>query len=467
MSIRILSLLLLLPGLAYPQVDPSKLPVVKSGPAAITKRYFQAEYGVTYLTLANGLQVALRPTTGHSAYPADTAVYVKVERLHRPASYTNADLTALRVGGHLVRKAGIANLNGKELDQYLKANSIYLVGTGSRFSTGVDLQMGRSQLEAGFHMLHAFFTQPSSDTAAYRLALTELIATYRRPDATPSAEMAISDSIHRVLYCPGDRLTVDDLLAVNPARVYGLVKQAYGDASRFRCTLAGNFDLETVIGWLQQYMGNLPSAARKSPPRVVDDCSFPIRRLQKVVYIPQATTAVVSQLFLVTYKTVNPGNTKLIEALSSMLRKRLQERLLPSQPGSRVLVTKESGGIVNGTSRQNRRVGIRVTIDCKPTAVDSVKTLIRTELNSLAEEEIAQSELAALKNANSQRNPSLNENGYAWNLMLWSSIFADKWPIQSNTGALPVSPATLRQTARSVATTSDVISLTFLPDSGR
>lgn len=467
MNFRTLLLFLLLPNLAYSQADSLELPVVKLSPIAITKRYFQTEYRITYITLANGLQVALRPTTGDSRYPADTAVYVKIERPHQPASYTDADRTALRVGGYLVRKAGIANLNGNKLSQYLRRNKINLVGTGNRFSTGINLQTGRSQLETALRVLHAFFTQPSSDTSAYQLALNELIADYRRPQPNPSVETIISDSIRHVLYCSGDRLVADDLLAVNPTQVYGLVKQAYGDASQFRCTMTGNFDLETAIGWLQQYLGNLPSTNRPARPLLVDDCSFPITRLRKVIYASKATTAVVNQVFLVTYRTVKPGDIKLVEALAYILRKRLNERLLQNRLSSRVLVRKESGGIVNGTSRRNRRVGISIMATCKPTAVDSINAIIRAELNHLVQTEIADSDLVEFKNAESQQNTLMKENGYLWNLILWSSIFADKWPIQSNAGALPVSPATLRKTARSFATTKDVISLTFLPESGR
>ncbi|CCH55379.1 zinc protease [Fibrisoma limi BUZ 3] len=461
-----------LPALAFAQPDSDTLRLPKLTPVGIAKRQFQAEFDITYVTLANGLQVALRPVTGNSTNPADSNVYIKLERLHRPTAYSGRDVTTLRIASYLVRMSGVANLDPGQLETYLKNRRIYVSPTGNRFSTGFDLQTGKSQLEAAFQVLHAFVTQPSADTSAYRAALRKLIAGYRRPATIrparePSLEEIVSDTLRQVLNCPGDQLTVDDLADISPVRAQALFREAFGNANQIRCTITGNFELESVIGLLQQYPGNWPSTAKKTRLQLRDDCSFPVSRLQKVYYLPKATSAVVSEVHLTTYKTVAPGETKLIEVFARIFRKRLSERLKQDGLSGQVLVAKESGGLINGVSQRNRRVGLLVQVTCQPDQVDAVNAVVNAELKRLLQEPITDAEVEPFKARAAQNEAYARRSGYVWNLLLWSSIYAGDWPIQSNAGAKAATAENLQNTARRFATTKDVISVTFLPESRR
>ena len=461
-----------LPALAFAQPDSDTLRLPKLTPVGIAKRQFQAEFGITYVTLANGLQVALRPVAANTTNPADSSVYIKLERLHRPTAYSGRDVTTLRIASYLVRMSGVANLDPGQLETYLKNRRIYVSPTGNRFSTGFDLQTGKSQLEAAFQVLHAFVTQPSADTSAYRAALRKLIAGYRRPATIrparePSLEEIVSDTLHRVLNCPGDRLTAEDFTGLSPARAYALFREAFGNANQIRCTITGNFELESVIRLLQQYPGNWPSTAKKTRLQLRDDCSFPVSRVQKVIYLPKVTSAVVSEVYLTTYRTVAPGETNLVDVFARILRNRLGEHLKQDGLSGRVLVTKESGGLVNGVSQQNRRVGVLVKVTCQPDQVSGVKAAIDSEMKRLLQEPITDSEAEPYKVRAAQNEAYASRSGYVWNLLLWTSIYAGDWPIQSNAGAKAATAENLQNTARRFATTNDVISVTFLPESRR
>ncbi|RIV18462.1 insulinase family protein [Fibrisoma montanum] len=470
-----LLLFCLLPALAFAQPAADTLRLPKLTPVAIAERQFQAEFGVTYVTLANGLQVALRPVTGNTTNPADSSVYIKLERLYQPTAYSGRDLTTLRIASYLVRKSGVANLNARQLESYLKSRRMYMTPTGNRLSTGVDLQTGKSQLEAAFQVLHAFVTQPSADTSAYRAALTGLIAGYRRPATNvtirrarePSLEEIVSDTLRHVLNCPADQLTADNLADISPGRAYALFREAYGNANQIRCTIAGNFELEAVIRLLQQYPGNWPSSTKKTRLKLRDDCSFPVSRLQKVSYLPKAGSAVVSEVLLTTYRTVVPGETNLVDVFARVFQKRLSERLKQGGLSNQVLVARQPGGIVNGVSRQNRRVGVLVKVTCQPEQVNGVKAVLGTELKRLLQEPITDAEAEPYKARAAQNEAYANQSGYFWNLLLWTSIYAGDWPMQSNTGAKVATAKHLQDTARRFATTRDVISLTFLPESRR
>ena len=454
------------------QTDVTQLISPELKEVAIVNHIHQPELNITYLTLANGVRIALRLMVGKEGSFVDSSVYIRAESLNRQGQYTGHDNVNAQIGGYLMRYAGVANLNHQQFNQFLKEHKTHFESNGSHLSVGIDLKTDPSHVKAALQAIYAFYTKPRSDRSVIRFALDELIKRYQQQQPDTSLESITSDSLRQVLSRKGSYLNAASLQKANPRRAVNLAKERFASAQDFVFTIVGPCSPEEIIPLLQRYLGNLPTSKTSNRPKVDDDGSFPDPQLKRTIYLPNASTAVIERVFLTTYAQVEAGQNNLDQAYVSYLSSRIKQQLAKTpHPEERVLVLKQPGEILNMTSFKNRKVGVLVKLYCLPERIDTLSGLIRSEMDRLAREPVAETELASFRQRGKKNNSYMQTSSYTWSLLMWGSSFRPEWPIRA-AGERErllenITAESLQRTAQRYAATKDIIELTFLPASTR
>ncbi|WP_420148135.1 insulinase family protein [Spirosoma sp.] len=450
------------------QSDSIRLDVSTLKGSVVQSRFYQAEFGITYLTLSNGIKIALKPIAGEKDNTGDSAIYIKAESLNQKKQYTRIDNVSARIAGHLIRNTGVANLNREQLNQFLKKNNTHFEATGSSVSQGINMRTYNRHVEAALQLVYTFYTQPLLDSSALRRALDELIRIYQQPQSDVSLNHILSDSLRKVLYRDDYELTANDLLRVNPVHAFQLFKERFANNVDVTFTVVGTYSLDAMIPLLEKYIGSLPTTKRRYRQKEEDEGSFPNPRLQKVIYLSNLTEAVVDLVFIGKFRQVDADHTALINAYVNLLKKRLNRQVgRTALANEQFLVAKQSGGLLNGTRNRNRRTGVHIQIHCSPARISAVTDLVRTEMSRLFHQPIPEADLAEFKQITQKNNAIFLNNSYSWNLLLWSSSFRPDWPVKVYNSVAQrleyINPGALQKIARCYARTKDIITLTFLP----
>jgi hypothetical protein len=452
------------------QSDSVRLSIPKLKKIPVASQTYHPESNISYLTLANGVRIALRPMVGREGSHIDSSIYIRAESVNRKGQYAGSDKINVRIGGYLIRYAGVANLDHEAFDHFLKEHKTYFESNGSQLSLGISLQTYPNHLNEAFQAIYAFYTEPRSDYKATRFALDELIKRYRqRPDT--SLESITSDSLRLVLARKGSYLEATDLEKAVPKRAVRLYKKRLSNAQDFIFTIVGAYSLEQIIPLIQLYLGNLPTSKVSNRP-TDDDGSFPDPRLKRTIYLPNISTAVINQVFLTNYEQVEEGQNNLDEAYTSVLSSRIKKKLdNVKHRDERVLVLKQPGEILNMTRSKNRQVGVLVKLYCSPARVDSLVALVRSEMEILSKEPVSEGEMDSFKQRGKKNNDYFQTSSYMWSLVMWGSSFGSDWPMKISADReqllKKITPEALQQTARRYASTKDIIELIFLPTSTR
>lgn len=107
------------------QSDSVGLSIPKLKKIPVASQTYHPESNISYLTLANGVRIALRPMVGREGSHIDSSIYIRAESVNRKGQYAGSDKINVRIGGYLIRYAGVANLDHEAFDHFLKEHKTY------------------------------------------------------------------------------------------------------------------------------------------------------------------------------------------------------------------------------------------------------------------------------------------------------------------------------------------------------
>jgi len=227
-------------------------------PGKVKSRRTVPEIGATVVTLSNGVQVWLKPTT----FKADEIVF-SATALGGQSLADSADYAVGALAQGVINDAGVGGFTGSELDKVL-AGRIARVGVSyGDYTQGISGSTRPRDLETALQLTHLTFTQPTRDPdgfAALRRRTIELLT-----DRENDPQAAFADTVVAVneggLYL--DRVpTVAQVEAVQLDQVLAFHKRRFGNAADFTFAFAGNFKVDAIVPLLARYLGSLPSRGK-------------------------------------------------------------------------------------------------------------------------------------------------------------------------------------------------------------
>lgn len=240
----------------------SKEPLVGNLPvkATIKAEKVDNNFGITTLTLSNGVKVVLKPTDFK-----EDQILLRAYSFGGSSVVSDDKALSAEFVSQIVSESGLKNLSKVQLDKMLSGNTArvsfglpnnyeYIVGS----STPKDF-------ETLMQLVYLNFTDVNFDKAVF----DSYISKQKKfiPNLMASPQFYFGDQVNKIMTQNHPRAfgfpTIEQLDKVDFEQVKSVYKERFGDASGFTFVMVGNFDVEKIKPELLKYLGGLPSNNRK------------------------------------------------------------------------------------------------------------------------------------------------------------------------------------------------------------
>ena len=235
-------------------------------PGSILKEKKNELLNVTEWTLSNGAHVVLKPTDFKndeilfSAYSSG-GTSISADQDFMSAQYAPAAVSVSGVGG----------FDAVALQKMLAGKIVHLSPSIGELTEGFNGSASPQDVETLFQLTYLYFTSTRFDTAAFGALMTRQRAALQNRSVSPEA--AFQDTLQVTMgqyhfrTRPISLQTVAEIRYDNALSIY---KERFADAGSFTFFFAGNFQIEKMKPFVEQYLAALPTAAKAEHWKDVD-----------------------------------------------------------------------------------------------------------------------------------------------------------------------------------------------------
>ena len=393
-------------------------PLVKDLPttAKITDEKKDAQFGITYWTLSNGVKVVLKPTD----FQADQISMSGFS----PGGMSLEDTEKARSGMYfdsVVGGSGVKNLSGIQLGKLLagkRANAS--IGVDELFET-VGGYATPQDFETMLQLAYLKFTQINFDEKVFDSVIGKQRAALSSITANP--QVYFGEQVFKILtqnnpraFDPYDTANLDKAKFADIKAIY---QARFADASGFTFVFVGNFEPEQIKPQILKYLGSLPSANRNETWK---DWGIvpPAGPLDKTINRGVEDKSVVQILY--TGKTAYDQNEeRTMAALGELLTIKLLESLREEKSG--VYGASASGRMIKIPSQ---RYAFTIQFACAPKNVESLVAATNAEIVRVQNGEIDEAEINKVREARYVKIEELFKNNGYWMGAISSSLMQGK-----------------------------------------
>ncbi len=371
------------------------------------------EVGVTELVFANGIKVALKPTT----FKNDQIVFSASSK-GGTSLYSDEDYYSAELSSTVVSQGGVSKLSDSQLDKALAGKTANVYTYVGEMSEGVGGNTTPKDLETALQLMYAYVTQPRRDDEVVKSFLKnqkELIANSLK---TLTPEKVFGDSVMTTLYKKNFRrmpTKPEDIDKVNIDRSMEIYKERFSDMSDFTFVFVGNFEVEKIKPLLEKYIGGLPSTKRQESYKDLN-ISKVSGKVEKNIYKGLEDKASVNLQFNGSFGYTEEENINL-DALAEVLNIKLTEKL-----------REEAGGVYSPSIRSSYQklpkatYNLTIAFGCSPA---NAEKLVKITLDEIAKIKANGPEKVDVEKVIAEEKRSgelqVKENGF------WNSYLLDQY----------------------------------------
>ena len=351
--------------------DEPLLPVIPIPSKVIAEEYFE-DLDVTHWSLANGVEVVLKPTDFKNDEILMSAFSPGGHSLIEDKRYIPA-MTAADV----IREGGVGAFTRIELEKKLAGKIVQVSPDINGLSENMNGNCSPDDFETMLQLIYLYFTAPRKDSTAYQSYQTQLRSYLENRGARPEAVFFDTVQVIMSQHHPRTRpWTLPLIEEMDLDQSYRIYKERFADASDFVFLFVGNINLEEAQPLIETYLGGLPSIRREEswrnlgihPPEgvVFKEVRLgmePKSRIQ-IIFNGDFTWNRLNRYYL----------SSMIEAFNIKLREVIREDLGGTY-----------GIRLNGRSEKEPEhvYSISIGLGCDPERVEEITNMIMTQIDSL------------------------------------------------------------------------------------
>ncbi len=229
-------------------------------PGKVTDEKKYEKINVTELTLSNGAKVILKPTDFKNDEILMTAWSEGGSSLYSDKDYmsaSNADA--------VVNECGVGNFSPTDLQKLLAGKTASVRPFIGTLSEGVNGSCVPKDMETMFQLLHLTFTSPNKSKDLFQSYIDKNKALYKNLLSNPNYYF-YNESI-RVMtqnHPRGGMMpTEEDWDKIDFDRTFEIYKERFANAGDFTFVFVGNFKVDSIKKYLEQYVASLPATGGK------------------------------------------------------------------------------------------------------------------------------------------------------------------------------------------------------------
>jgi zinc protease len=358
--------------------------------AKVTEERTDEKFGMTYLTLSNGVKVVLKPTD----FKADQVIM----RAFSPGGLSLVPDDKAFAGtflGQVAGESGVKKLSRTQLSKMLAGKQ---VGVGVSVSDLYEYVNGNStpkDLETMLQLTYLQFGQVNFDPAAFGSFITK--QKQFLPNLISSPQSYFSKEVSKIMTRNHPRAfsfppTEQELDSVKLEDVKAVYADRFADASDFTFVFVGNFENEKVKPLIVKYLGNLPGKNRVEAWKDLG-ISPPDGKLEKTIRKGVDQKSMV-QIAFTGAAPFNRDDARSISALGELLTIKLIE-----------ILREEKGGVYGvgayGSLSKipSQRYTFTISFPCGPENVESLTAAAIAEIVKVQNGQIEDKDVEKVKEA--------------------------------------------------------------------
>ena len=372
-------------------------------PGTVKSRREIPEIGVTVLTLSNGVEVWLKPTTFRNDQISFSSYARGGLSLASPDDYFNAQLST-----SLVSLSGIGGFNPVDLGKLLAGKLAGVSSNAGTYTHGMSGSTTPRDLETTLQLLYLQFTAPNRDPAAFDLLKQRLQASLANQAQNPGSVFSErARCVTTVNHYTCRTIKPEDVPKLNADRMYAFYQQLFANAADFTFFVVGSFKVEEITPLLEKYVAALPSKGSSTAKLNDLKLQFPDTTVREAVYKGQDPRSQTVMSFFADTK-LDEMETYRLQAATTVLENRLRE-ILREQLGG----TYSVGVGYSNTSPVPGYGTTSVQFGSSPENVEKLQAAVMAEIDKLRKEGPTASDVQAVKEAEKNSiQEGLRENGY-------------------------------------------------------
>lgn len=367
--------------------------------------------GITTLEFANGVSVALKPTSFKNDEIRFSSMREGGYSLASNDNFDNASMADI-----LVNQGGLSTFNALQLERIISGKQLYVAPYIHRYTEGVSGFSSKADFETLLQMTYLTYTAPRKDEEKFEQFI-ENKKEYNK-NTLNNPDSYFTDEVNKVMMQNSPRtatlLTPEKLDAISLNKAFEFYQSRFGSAYGTRFFIVGSFDVDSVKPLLAQYLGSLPGG--KIQTTYVDHGIRPPKGEHRFDY-PRNLVEKTKVLMRFTGKYPDSQKARIeMGLLCDILTIRLNQKL-----------REEIGGVyspyASSTILQHPFSSYRMDIyfTCSPANLDTLVEATLGEIEvmkeGVSEENLDKVKKAWLKN----REGSMKTNGY------WRRVLEDQW----------------------------------------
>jgi len=215
--------------------------------------------GTKEFVLKNGVTVVLKKTDFKNDEIVMSAYSPGGSSLYKDEEDVDASLAA-----ELINNSGLGKLDQVQLQKRLTGKIVSAVPYISNLYEGINGNASPEDLELLFQLVYLYFTEPRKDLDAFQSYIDKQKSFLKNIEANPQFYFMIESNKIKTQNHPREQFpTVELLNKLNFDNAFKIYQDRFAEASDFTFFFVGNFDENNLKLLAREYLGNLPSNARK------------------------------------------------------------------------------------------------------------------------------------------------------------------------------------------------------------
>jgi len=371
-------------------------------PVAVTAEREIPEFGVTEITLANGLRVVMKPTDFKEDEVLFSASSPGGSSLASDEDYFDATFADI-----LVTKSGVGAFDQTALQKKLAGKVVSVSPYIGELGEGLNGRASPADLETLFQLIHLYATASRADTTALVSFQNQQRSFLVNREATPAS--AFQDSLIAAFYGDHPRRqvpTLEQLDDLDLQKAHALYRDRFADMDDFTFIFVGNFDPDTLTALAQTYLGTLPATPREETWRDVGP-DLPDGVVEKAAYKGQEPQSQVALVFHGPFD-YNRLNRHRLRALEGVLDIKLREELREERAGIYSASVQSSS-----SDTPDPTYTLSVYFGCDPKRAEELIQAIFDEMDTVKGDDNLDEYIDKVQEQQRrQRETSLEQNGF-------------------------------------------------------
>ena len=399
---------------AYQEEEvPQTLMASLPAPGKIVSEKPYGKFGMTEITLSNGMKVYVKPTD----FQADQ-VTMSMRGEGGTSVYGDKDIPNFSFLTSAITEAGVGDFSATRLRKALAGKSLKVAPAINSEGQRITGTSSVKDLETMLQLAHLYFTSPRKDSVAFEGMMNRTLSLLKNRNA--SSKVVYNDSLSATLYDHNVRMapvTKEIAEKADYNRILEIYRERFSDASNFKTVFIGKIDMEKLRPLLCQYLATLPATHKAEKTNKANVPQIVKKNEVKKFVRKQETPLANVSVFYTGNVPFSPKNDLTLDVLTRVLQIAYTDS-----------VREEKGGTYGVSvsfsleKEDDPNALVRISYKSDPKRYDELNPIIYKQLQNIADKGPVASSMDKVKKYLKKQYGQMAITNDYWSYVIWHEL---------------------------------------------